>query len=115
LKFDEFVDAWRVTAKEVVDIDRVIETRASKLVIRWQEDVSGELNATQLRKLLEPYRPGVCDVSLFYQRPDAQARVRLGPDWSVRPSRELRDHLTNIVGFDGFRFIYESPSPARNH
>lgn len=115
LKFDEFNDSWRVTAREVVDIDRAIETRASKLVIRWQEDINGALNAARLRKLLEPYRPGACDVSLFYRRSDAQARVRLGPDWAVRPSRELRDRLTDIVGFDGYRFIYETPSPARNH
>ena len=115
LKFDDFVDAWRVTAREVVDIDRVIETRASKLVIRWQEDVNGTLNAGRLRELLEPFRPGGCDVSLFYMRPDAQARVRFGADWTVRPSRDLRDQLTDIVGSEGFRFIYETPSPARNH
>jgi DNA polymerase-3 subunit alpha len=115
LKFDEFNDAWRVTAKEVLDIDRVIEARALKLVIRWQEDVSGKLNADRLKKLLEPFRPGACDVSLFYLRNDAQARVRFGADWSVRPSRDLRDQLTEIVGRDGFRFLYETSSPARNH
>ena len=115
LKFDEFIDAWRVTAKEVLDIDRVIEARALKLVIRWQEDVSGKLNADRLKELLEPFRPGGCDVSLFYLRNDAQARVRFGADWSVRPSRDLRDQLTEIVGWDGFRFLYETSSPARNH
>jgi len=115
LKFDEFIDAWRVTAKEVLDVDRVIEARALKLVIRWQEDVSGKLNADRLKELLEPFRPGGCDVSLFYLRNDAQARVRFGADWSVRPSRDLRDQLTEIVGWDGFRFLYETSSPARNH
>jgi len=115
LKFDEFVDAWRVTAKEVLDIDRVIESRALKLVIRWQEDINGKLNADRLKELLEPFRPGACDVSLFYLRNDAQARVRFGADWSVRPSRDLRDQLTEIVGWDGFRFLYETSSPPRNH
>jgi len=115
LKFDEFIDAWRVTAKEVLDIDRVIEARALKLVIRWQEGVNGKLNADRLKKLLEPFRPGACDVSLFYLRNDAQARVQFGADWSVRPSRDLRDQLTEIVGWDGFRFLYETSSPARNH
>jgi DNA polymerase-3 subunit alpha len=112
LKFDEFIDAWRVTAKEVLDIDRVIEARALKLVIRWQEDVNGKLNPGRLKEMLERFRPGACDVSLFYLRNDAQARVRFGADWSVRPSRELRDQLTKIVGWDGFRFLYETSSPA---
>jgi DNA polymerase-3 subunit alpha len=115
LKFDEFIDAWRVTAKEVLDIDRVIETRALKLVIRWQEEVNGKLNADRLKNLLEPFRPGSCDVSIFYMRNDAQARVKFGADWAVRPSRELRDQLTEIVGWDGFRFLYESSTPERNY
>ncbi|MDH3509671.1 MAG: DNA polymerase III subunit alpha [Gammaproteobacteria bacterium] len=115
LKFDEFIDAWRVTATEVLDIDRVIEARALKLVIRWQEDVNGKLNARRLKQVLEPFRPGACDVSVFYLRNDAQARVRFGADWSVRPSRDLRDQLAEIVGWDGFRFLYETSASARNH
>jgi DNA polymerase-3 subunit alpha len=115
LKFDEFIDAWRVTAKEVLDIDRVIEARALKLVIRWQEDVNGKLNARRLKQVLEPFRPGACDVSVFYLRNDAQARVRFGADWSVRPSRDLRDQLAEIVGWDGFRFLYDTSASARNH
>ena len=78
LKFDEFIDGWRVTAKEVADIDRVIEAKAPNLVIRWHENVSGKLDANRLKDVLEPYRPGSCDISLFYVREDAQARVRLG-------------------------------------
>jgi DNA polymerase-3 subunit alpha len=112
LKFDEFIDGWRVTAKDVADIDRVVEAKAPNLIIRWREDVSGELDANRLKDILEPYRPGSCDISLFYVRDDAQARVRLGEDWSVRPSRELRERLSEIVGLEGFRFIYNSTVQA---
>jgi DNA polymerase-3 subunit alpha len=63
-----------------------------------------------LKHVLEPFRPGTCDISVFYARKDAQARVRLGDDWSVRPSRELREQLSEIVGLDGFRFIYNGPA-----
>ena len=37
-------------------------------------------------------------------------QLRLGADWSVRPSRELREQLSEIVGLDGFRFIYDGPA-----
>jgi DNA polymerase-3 subunit alpha len=97
-----------VNAKEAFDIDRVIETRASKLVIRWREGTNGALNANHLKHTLEPFRPGSCAVSLFYQRANAEARVSLGGSWSVRPSRELREQLSGLVGWDGFRFIYET-------
>jgi DNA polymerase-3 subunit alpha len=109
LKFDDFIDGWRVTAKEVIDIDRVIESRSPNLIIRWNEGANGRLNADRLKHVLEPFRPGTCDISVFYARNEAQARVRLGEDWSVRPSRELREQLSEIVGMDGFRFIYNAP------
>ena len=115
LKFDDFIDGWRVTAKEVADIDRVIESRSPNLIIRWSEDDNGRMNADHLKQVLEPFRPGSCDISVFYARNDAQARVRLSNDWSVRPSRELREQLSGIVGLDGFRFIYNALAQAHNN
>ncbi|MGI9341687.1 MAG: DNA polymerase III subunit alpha [Gammaproteobacteria bacterium] len=110
LRFDDFINGWRLNGTEVTDIDRLVESKADNLIIRWRESASGQLDPQLLKSVLEPYRPGRCEISLFYLRPDAQARVRLGDDWSVRPSRELREHLARIVGDDGFRFIYKSPA-----
>ncbi len=108
LRYDDFIEAWRLNGKEVIDIDRVIEKRASSLVIRWQEDVSGKLDVDRLKIVLEPFRPGSCDISLFYLRPDAEARMRFGSEWTVRPSRELREKLSEAVGPGSFRFFYDS-------
>jgi DNA polymerase-3 subunit alpha len=110
LRFDDFIDGWRLSAREVMDIDRLIETRATGLVIRCEGGLQGPLNAKRLMGLLEPFRPGSCGVSLFISRPDAQARIRLGDDWTVRPSRDLRQRLSEAVGVDGFRFIYDAPA-----
>ena len=116
LRFDDFIDDWRLTAKEICDIDKLIERHATNLVIRWQpignSRGNGGLDADQLKQVLEPYRPGACDISLFFRRDNAQARVRLGEEWSVRPSRELRERLAEIVGHDGFRFIYKNALSA---
>ena len=112
IRFDDFIDDWRLTAKTVHDIDKLIEQKATDLVIRWQQNGHGKLNADRLKGVLEPYRPGGCDISLFYRRDDAQAQVRLGEEWSVRPSRELRERLAEVVGNDGFRFIYKNALSA---
>jgi DNA polymerase-3 subunit alpha len=116
LRFDDFIDDWRLTAKEIQDIDKLIERHATNLVIRWQpignSRGNGGLDADRLKQILEPYRPGACDISLFLRRDNAQVRVRLGEDWSVRPSRELRERLADIVGHDGFRFIYKNALSA---
>ncbi|MFQ5634462.1 MAG: DNA polymerase III subunit alpha [Gammaproteobacteria bacterium] len=105
LRYDDFIDNWRLNGKEVADIDRVIESRANRLIIRW----SGEsLDPQQLKSVLEPFRPGSCEISVFYRHGDAQARLRLGGEWTVRPSRELRDRLARLVGDDGFRLLYRT-------
>jgi DNA polymerase-3 subunit alpha len=112
LRFDEFIDGWRLAVKTVRDIDRVIEQRASRLVIHWLARQSSELSPGKLRALLEPYRPGRCDVALYYTGEGAAARILLGEEWSVRPSGDLRDKLAETVGVDAFRFSYEKKSAA---
>jgi DNA polymerase-3 subunit alpha len=108
LRWDAFTDAWRVAAKDVADIDRVIEKRASRLLIRWSGGRDSRIDANRLRRALEPFRPGRCGIWVYYSRDDAQARLALGEDWAVRPSRELRERLSELVGADGFRFVYDA-------
>lgn len=107
IRFDDFIDDWRVTVNEVKDIDRVIEQKASRLVIHWLAQDAGELDSDVLRTLLEPYRPGRCNVSLLYSSSDAEAKLELGGDWRVRPSGELREKLAEAIGIQAFRFSYE--------
>ena len=64
------------------------------------------------REAVEKFEAGRFDISLFFRRDNAQARVRLVNDWSVRPSRELRERLSEIVGHEGFRFIYKNALSA---
>jgi DNA polymerase-3 subunit alpha len=112
LRYDDFINGWRLTGEDVHDIDRLIERRAKRLIIHWDLTNGSQADPAALRSLLEPFRPGRCDVSLFYQRPDAHARVRLGEAWAVRPSRELRERLSALLGNDHFRFIYDDAPAA---
>jgi DNA polymerase-3 subunit alpha len=108
LRWDAFIDGWRLAARDILDIDRVIETRASRLLIRWASSPGSQMDARKLRSALEPFRPGNCGIWVYYSRTDAQARLALGADWSVRPTRELRERLSELVGADGFRFVYDA-------
>ena len=111
LRWDAFIDGWRLAAREIIDIDRVIETRATRLLIHWASSPESRMDATRLRRALEPFRPGRCAIQVCYSRADAQARLTLGEEWAVRPSRELRERLSELVGNDGFRFVYEMGQP----
>ncbi|MDH3747249.1 MAG: DNA polymerase III subunit alpha, partial [Gammaproteobacteria bacterium] len=105
-RFDDFIGAWSVNAKNVLHIDRVIESRARSMVLRLAPNGQGEQLLVKLHDMLLPYREGNCDVAVQYFGDSAKAKLTLGPEWSVRPSRELRDKLTELLGANNVRLLY---------
>jgi len=106
LRFDDFLGGWQVNAKLIQPIDRVIEQRACSLVISVRPNGQGRELLSRLHDLLLPYRRGHCDVAVQYTGDAAKARLSLGPEWNVRPSRELRDKLSELLGSDAVRLLY---------
>jgi DNA polymerase-3 subunit alpha len=106
LRYDDFLSAWRVSAKRVLHIDRAIEKQAKGMVLSLAPNGQGEYLLTRLHDLLLPYREGSCDVAVQYTGTDAAARLSLGPEWTVRPSRELRDKLTALLGQNSVTLLY---------
>jgi len=106
LRYDDFIGSWTVNAKSVLHIDRVIESRARGLVLSLAPNGQGEALLVKLHDLLLPFREGSCDVSVRYVGESAAARLSLGPEWAVRPSRELRDKLTELLGNNNVRLLY---------
>jgi len=105
-RYDDFNGAWSVNARKVLHIDRVIESRAKSMVLRLAPNGQGEALLLKLHDVLLPYREGNCDVAVQYFGDSAAARLDLGPEWSVRPSRELRDKLTELLGSSNVRLLY---------
>ncbi len=106
LRYDDFAGSWTVTAKNVWHIDRVIESRARSMVLCIALNGQGEQLLARLHDLLLPFREGSCDVSVRYIGDGASARLSLGPEWAVRPSRELRDKLGELLGQQNVRLLY---------
>jgi len=84
----------------------VIESRAQSMVLSLAPNGRGEQLLIKLHDLLLPFREGNCDVSVRYVGDSATARLSLGPEWAVRPSRELRDKLTELLGNNNVRLLY---------
>ncbi len=105
LRFDEFIEGWRLTAKRVIDIDQAREQHARRLVLRWPVDASPNFVRT-LEQTLRPYRGGKCSVAIRYASSAARADLVLSEEWSVKPTRELTEKLAQLLGNDGLRLIY---------
>ncbi|MCH8250583.1 MAG: DNA polymerase III subunit alpha, partial [Proteobacteria bacterium] len=106
LRYDDFNGSWTVNVKNVLHMDRVIESRAKSMVLSLAPNGQGENLLVRLHDVLLPFREGSCDVSVRYIGDGAAARLSLGPEWAVRPSRELRDKLAELLGNNNVRLLY---------
>ena len=106
LRYDDFIGIWTINAKNFLHIDRVIESRAKGIVLSLAPNGQGEQLLVKLHDVLLPFREGSCDVSVRYVGDSATARLSLGPEWAVRPSRELRDKLSDLLGTKNVRLLY---------
>ena len=106
LRYDDFIGGWQVSAKTIFHIDRVIETNAKSMILSLAPNGQGQSLLHRLHDVLLPYREGSCDVAVQYEGSDAAARLNLGPEWTVRPSRELRDKLADLLGQNCVRLLY---------
>jgi len=113
LRYDDFMGGWQVNARNILPVDGVIESRARGMIIRVAPNGQGPALMTQLHDLLLPYREGSCGVAVQYTGTDAAARFELGPEWSVRPSRELRDKLNDLLGHNSVRMLYATDREMR--
>jgi DNA polymerase-3 subunit alpha len=106
LRYDDFMASWTINVKKVLQLDRVIESRAKSMLLSLAPNGQGQQLLVKLHDLLLPYREGSCDVSVQYIGDTASARLTLGPEWTVRPSRELRDKLSELLGSKNIRMLY---------
>ncbi len=105
LRFDEFIEGWRLNAKRVIDIDQARDQHARRLLIRWPKDAPNSL-VKQLEQTLRPFRGGKCAVAIRYHNSAARADLVLSEEWCVKATRELTERLSQLVGNDGLRVIY---------
>jgi DNA polymerase-3 subunit alpha len=108
LRFDEFSDAWRLSARRIAELDKVREQEARRLVIRCTHTDAALLGA-RLEALLSPWRPGPCAVTIEYCGSAASGALNLGEQWTVRAGRELLEQLEGLVGVDALQVVYAAP------
>jgi len=106
LRFDDFIEAWRLSAKTLMDIDRARERFARRLWLRWPDEFDGPQGMNRFEELLKPYLKGPCGVSVVVSRAQYSGRINLADTWSVRASRDLLDKLSALVGRDGWHLVY---------
>ena len=109
LRWDDFIDDWRLGAKKIMDVDQAREQFARRLVLRWPGSArNGDARklVTAIEQALKTSTGGRCAVAVRYATDDASAIVQFGEQWRVRPSRELIERLGSLVGREGVELMY---------
>jgi DNA polymerase-3 subunit alpha len=121
LRFDEFSDSWRLSARRITELDKVREQQARRVVLKWsarpqtarpqtggaREDSAALLG--RLAEILSPFRGGPCPITVEYSGSGACGALTLGPEWTVRASRELLEKLETLVGRGSVHVVYGAP------
>jgi DNA polymerase-3 subunit alpha len=116
LRFDEFSDGWRLSAKKVKALEKAREEQARRLVLRWPAGQEPSKCSTRLAEILKPWRGGPCAITVEYRGSGASGALTLGADWNVKPTRELIEQLESFVGDAGLRVVYGAgPGSAASH
>ena len=103
---DEYSGGYRVSAREIYDIEGARSRFAKRLVIAVEQKRAGNGFIRSLAETLEPYREGGCPVAIDYRHASASATVILGEQWRVRPADLLLQKLTDLAGEDRVRLEY---------
>ena len=113
LRFDEFSDAWRLSARRITELDRIREAQARRLVLKWPARGDSSALMGRLAETLSPWRPGPCPITVEYSGSGAAGALNLGAEWKVRASRELLEKLETLVGRGGVQIVYNAPVAAQ--
>ena len=112
LRYDEFIEGWRLAARKLQHLAQVREQQARRLHVRVPANANGADFVLRLEELMKPVRrAGGCSVLLHYNSGSAQAQLALGPDWTLRPTAEFLERLTRLVGREGWRLSYGQRPP----
>jgi DNA polymerase-3 subunit alpha len=103
---DEYSGGYKMSARQIFDIQGAREAHARRLEIRVDAGRASNGFTDELATLLSPFREGECFVCIDYASTDARALVKLGEEWRVHPADELMHRLRELVGEDNVRMVY---------
>jgi DNA polymerase-3 subunit alpha len=106
LKWDDFSEGWRLSAKKLMGLESAREQQARRLLLRWPSGTEGQDVLARLEAALRPLRGGRCAVAVYYPGAAARVLLELSAEWNVRPTRALIDELIAQFGEDAVKLTY---------
>lgn len=95
---DSFSGGTKINISEVYDVEKAREHFAKGLTIKLDQARAGNGFIASLESVLTPFREGSCPIYLDYHNDQSSAKINLGEQWRVRPTDELLNRLSQLMG-----------------
>ena len=93
-------------ADSVESLEEAMEQRARLLLLHCEAESDPAETFEELRELLQGHMPGATEVVIEYAGKEAAGRLRLGPNWKVSATADLRSALSQSSVVHDFQFRY---------
>jgi len=103
----EYSDGMRQRAKTIYDIEQARGLYARQLLITLPVSTLQNGFLETLEQALAPYKDGVCQVCIDYQRDDSVTRLNLGEEWRIHPTDQLLENLRSLAGDEQVKMVYK--------
>jgi DNA polymerase-3 subunit alpha len=101
VRFDDFSGGLSMTGREVMDLMTAREKYVTGINVNISQNQAEshvvKRFVERFNTVLTPFKEGTCPLNIYYQTPDAQAKMTLGIEWRVTPSDELLHQLKPLV------------------
>jgi DNA polymerase-3 subunit alpha len=86
-----------MTGRDVMDLMTARQKHVTGINVNLnQQNIDSDF-ITKFHDVVAPYKEGTCPLNIYYQTPDAQAKLTLGIQWRVSPEDDLLHHLKPLV------------------
>jgi DNA polymerase-3 subunit alpha len=107
LRFDEFINGWRLQGKKVSELARLREKEARRIVLKVRS--TDKLSFDKLQATLAKHRGGGCQVAVQFATAAARGSYSFGAEWNVRPTPALVEELETLLGRGRIAVLYSPP------
>ena len=108
VRFDEFINAVRVSAEQIYDIDEIIANNAKRLTITIKQNQDIVSEVSKMKNIFTNQEKGACEIAIEYYKNNAKANIALGDSWRIKPTLQLREQLIEYYGNENFKFHFGS-------
>ena len=95
---DEYSGSYKMSAREIYDIDKAREVYGRRLVLQIDGKKFTADFAPTLAKVLTPFREGPCPIRVHFVGDGVKVNLSFGKEWRVRPTGELMHRLEELLG-----------------